>query len=54
MNQPPDFLSNEETKELASLIELQIDQWIEDKGIHEVDPDVDGDDEPGDLRTVVR
>lgn len=54
---PPDFLTPEETKALDSLVELQIDTWIEDKHIHEVvaGPDVDDDDPTdGDLRTVVR
>jgi len=36
VQKPPDLLTAEEQKELAAVVELQIDTWIEDKHIHEV------------------
>lgn len=36
MNRPPNFLTAIEEKELAQMIEVNVDFWQESKGLHEV------------------
>lgn len=58
MQSPPDFMTKQEEKQLSQMIETDIGFWKEERyrgcveGLGEVD--VDSEDEPGDLRTVVR
>lgn len=58
MNKPPELqFVPDWNKFIDELAEQAVDDWIEQKHAHEIvlnPPDVDGDDEPGDLRTVVR
>lgn len=51
MQNPPELFSKDEERQIAEMIETDIDHALEQKNIHEV---VEDNEDDGDLRSVVR